>query len=192
MKKILLVFTFLLFFTASKAQAETLKVISLEKFSTANPASTYSVQTIEKKEFKNGMVLEAETIIAGKVERIQPPRRGKRNAYFVFIPTSTTYNGITKTSEKPIIMAQVVGYKPINPTGMVYSVAKKAVGFAVKGASLGISFVEGVAQAEDGTRIKSGFIKTYKDSPLAYVEIGTELNIEVGDTLILKLKKIKE
>jgi len=193
MKKKFLIFTFGLFLLTSNAQAntDTIKVMSLEQFSTQNPSSDYKVQTIEREKLSDGTFLETGTIISGHVVRVKPPKRLKRNGYFEFVPDTFSYDGETQIIEKSDMIAKVVGYKPIDPKELAFSAVKTAAGFAVKGATQGISFVEGVAQAENGDRLKSGFINVYKDSPLSYLEVGSELNVNVGDILILKLKKIR-
>lgn len=191
MKKILFIFAFILFFLTSSVQAKTIKVISMSDFSTKNPLPTYEVKTLQLECFKDGTIIEEGTVISGQVVKVQSAQRGKRDGYFEFVPSSITYNGETKIIRNPISVARVIGYEPIEPQELVVSVAKKAAGFAVKGATQGISFVEGLVQAEDGERLKSGFMKVYKDSPLAYIEVGDELNVKAGDVLVLKFKKLK-
>lgn len=174
------------------AQAKTIKVVALKDFSTEKPSPTFRVQTIQDEVFKNGTVLEKGTVISGVVLKVEKPKRGKRDAYFEFIPTTIFYDGNEKTINKQIVV-KVIAYHSVDSKKMAVYVAKKAADFAVKGASMGISFVQGVAQADEGdNRIKSGFVKTYRDSPLSFIEVGSELNIDVGDTLVLKVEKIGE
>lgn len=191
MKKLLLIFASIIFFISSSAQAKSIRVISLEKFSTANPSPTYKVQVIEKEIFKDGTILEPGAIISGEVVKVKNAQRGKRNGYFVFLPTEIIMNNKTYKIRNPHISAKVVGYSPINPSNLIETAAKGAVGLIFKGASQGISFAQGVAQAENGNRLKSGFVNLYKDSPLAYIEEGAELNINAGDLIVLKFKHLK-
>ncbi len=188
MKKCIFKFLFIILLLTSSVQAQTLKVISMEPFSTAEPSPTYTVKILEPIIFPDGVILDAETYICGNVTRIQSPQRGKRNSYFVLNPTLAVFNDKTISLEKYRLEAKVVGYKPIEPAKLAVSAAKKATNLFFKGASLGISFAEGVAQAEDGNRLKSGLTKSYKDSPLSYIEAGKELNVAVGDILILSFK----
>lgn len=189
MKKIFFVFSFILFLLTSSVQAKTFKVVALESFSTEYPQSTFNVQVTQQELFGRDLVIEEGTIISGRVIKIAKPKRGKRNAYFVFIPTALTYKGRTETLDKLKLSAKVVGYRPVNPEKVVIYAAKKAADLAFKGASLGLSFAEGATQAKDGERIKSGIIKAYKDSPLSFIETGSELDIDQGDIIILKLKR---
>lgn len=192
MKKIFLTFTLTLFLLTSSVQAKTFKVVALESFSTEYPQQTFNVQVRQQEVFSKDLVIEEGTIISGRVVKISKPKRGKRNAYFIFVPTILTYEGKTENLEHLKLSAKVVGYRPVNPEKVVIYAAKKAADLAFKGASLGLSFAEGATQAKDGERIKSGIIKAYQDSPLSFIETGSELDIDTGDTLILKLKKVKK
>lgn len=191
MKKYLIILGFIMCFLNSAAEAKTIKVSALTAFSTENPSPIFKVQTLEPLEIEDNISIESGTIVTGQVCRIQSPQRGKRDSYFEFIPTSLMYNEQIINLDTSNTIARIVGYEPITPTEIAKSVAKKSIGLFYKGATQGISFVEGIAKAEDGERIKSGLTKVYKDSPLSYIEIGDELNISEGDIIILKLKKIR-
>lgn len=192
MKKFLLILVALMFLFGVEVQAKTFKVLSVDKFSTASPSNTYKVQVIEREELSDGSVYEAGTIISGNVIKIKNPTRGKRDAYFEFVPTEITLNNKTQTIQDPKVYAKVVGYAPIDPKAIAGQTIKGAIGFVFKGASEGISFIQGAVKNENGNPLKSGFVKLYKDSPLAYFEEGKELNINEGDLILLKLKKIKD
>ncbi len=188
MRKKALLFVFILFFLTSSVNAKTIKVISLDKFSTENPSPMYNVKTIEPCCFPDGAFLKAGTVISGIIIKSQEPRRGKRDGYIEFMPTKFIYNGREK-AEYYAISTKIVRYKPVKPKKIIISTSKKVAGFIFKGATLGISFVEGALKAEKGKRIQSGLVKMYKDSPLSYIEVGKELNVNPGDILILKFKK---
>lgn len=186
MKKIGLLIIILLLFT-TKVNAQTIKVMAIEKFSTENPSHTYKVQTIEAEELEDGLFLEKGTVISGFVVKIYAPQRGKRDSYFEFHPTSITYNKETINISNSKIFAKVVGYKPLNPEKLVGSVAIKAANFIMLGSSQAISFTLGATQAPRGAKIKSGLDRMYKDSFVSFIEIGEELNIDVGDVLLFKI-----
>lgn len=193
MKKFLFIlFLFSFLILPVEAKATTIKVVALENFSTEFPLESFNVQTIETERFKNGIVLEEGTILAGKVTKIEKPKRGRRDARFEFVPTHISYNGKTKTLKEPMFVAQVIGYTPIDTEKLVISAAKTTAGFFVKGISQGISFTQGLVEAEEGERLKSGFVRMYKDSPLSFIDVGDELKIDIGDVLLLKLRKINE
>ncbi len=190
-KKNVLILCMLLMCLVSGVEAATVKVVSLDDFSTAEPKPSFKVQLVETKELKDGTIVEAGTIVAGSVIKIQNANRGKRDAYFEILPASVTYQDKTTYITNPNCKMKVVEYSPKDPQEIVESAAKGAVGFIFKGASQGISFVQGVAQAQEGERMKSGLTKMYKDSPLSYIEYGSELNIKTGDILMLKIKTLR-
>lgn len=191
MKRFLLIFVFIVFILTSSVQAKTIKVISLQNFSTKFPLETYNVEILERVNLGRGIILEPGTIIAGRVVRIEKPKRGKRNAYFEFIPMIISYKGVTKTINHPDIIAQINGYRHINPEQAAIYVAKKATNFIFIGASLGVSFVQGAMEAEEGDTLRSGLMQTYKDTPLSFIDVGSELNVDMGDVLKFKIKKIR-
>lgn len=189
MKKILLVLICILLLTTSSVQAKTFQVVSLQCFSTEFPLEIYNIETLEKINLGHGVVIQPGTVVAGRVVKITKPRRGKRNAYFEFVPIAMRYNGVTTKIEHPSVVADIIGYRKIDPEKAAIYIAKKATNFIFLGASFGVSFIEGTMKAEEGDRLKSGLKQTYKDTPLSLIEPGSELNIEIGDTLKFRLKK---
>lgn len=184
MKRFLLVLIILLL--ATSVQAKTFKVASLQTFSTQFPSAEFNVVTLEEIKFKGGAVIQPNTIISGKVIKIEKPRRGKRNAYFVFIPKYLRHNGIDSEVEG-IYPVKIIGYRAIDPEKVAIYAAEKSTNFIFMGASVGVSFVKGAMQSEDGDRVKSGLVQIYKDTPLSFIETGSELNIQVGDALKFKV-----
>jgi len=189
MNKILLTFVFIFFLLTSSVQAQTLKVVSVDGFSAKNPSAVCRVQTLEATELADNFFLESGTIISGLVIQAHRPKFGKRDSYLEIIPTSITYNDKTINITNSKLTAKVIAYKPTNPQALAGNVAIKAANLVVLGASQGISFAMGATQAKEGTRVKSGFQRIYKDSFISLLEIGSELNINKGDILILKIKK---
>ena len=192
MKKfyIMLVMTFFLF--PAKVFAQDVKVLALERFSTESPSSSFRVQAIEKAEIYPGIYIEEGTIISGCVFRVEGPKRLKRDGFFEILPERFIYKGIDEKISLDNVALRVVDYQPIDTKKLAVRAAKTVSGIFVKGASQGISFAQGVAQAEDGERLKSGFVKMYKDSPLVYIEEGDEMVVDVGDILILKPVRLSE
>ena len=177
---------------ATNAQAQTIKAEALENFSTATPSTTFTVKIIEPSILPDGTMLYEGAIVSGAVSDVEHARRLKQDGYFEFIPSSITYEGKTRFIMKPTSLAKVVDYVPLKPSQLAGSVIKTAAGYAVKGATQGISFVQGVFQSQDGDRIKSGLTKVYNDSPLAYIEEGSELNLKAGDVIVLVIKEIED
>lgn len=191
MKKLFLVIIFILFFLTSSVNAQTMKVLSLENFYTQTPSQTFKIKTIEAEELENEIYLEPGTIISGNIVQVHKPRRGKRDSYFEFHPTTLTYGEKTLDITNSDIYAVIIKYKPIEPKELTFNIARKTANFFLKGMISGIEFIQGAVQGEDGQRIKSGAMNVYRDSFLVYIEAGKELSIHPGDMLILKLKKIR-
>lgn len=189
MKKSFLIIILNIFLLSSSVQAKTITAEALDNFSPENPVGIFKVKTLSTQELEKGFFLDAGTIISGQIIKIQGPKRGKRDGYIELVPLLVTYRSIE--IQTPEFVAKVTEYKPVNPQELVLNTGKKAVGFVFHGATQGISFVEGAAKAEEGQRLKSGLIKVYKDSPLSYIEMGKELNVNAGDILTLKIKKIR-
>jgi hypothetical protein len=190
MKKILLLFTTFIILN-SAAIAKNIEAVSLDAFSTNKPDSIYRLQLLETKEVYKGTYLPAGAIMDCKVIDINHATIGKRNAYFEVIPHKITTNKKIYVFKNPPFYAKVIEYKPVSPTKVATRVAKTGAGFIVTGLSQAISFVQGVVSADDGSRVKAGFKKVYKDSPLAYIEKGEELSVKPGDILTLKIKRIE-
>lgn len=188
MKKILSILILSIFFSASKVNAETILVKSLEAFSTEKPSITYKVKTIRAEQISDDLVLMPGTVISGYVLRVHEPQFGKRDSYFEFVPTMLIYGGKSKDISNTKIVGRILGYKPIDPQDLMFNVARKTANFVFKGAISAAEFVQGAVEAQDGQRIKSGAQKVYKDSFVSYIETGKELNVKSGDLLVLKLK----
>lgn len=191
MKRVLLIFVFIFFLLSQGVQARTVKAMSIDAFSTAYPGQTYSVELLTNEKFKDGIVLEAGTILTGNVIQIQRPKYCKRNGNFEFVITSITYKGETQQIKHRSIVIQIVGYRPVDPVGVATYVGIRATNLLFMGASEGIAFVQGFTEGEDESRYKSGLIRMYKESPLAWVETGKDLDIHKGDLVKLKFKNIR-
>jgi hypothetical protein len=175
---------------ATAVLAETIKVEAMEDFSTATPSTNFRVKILDQCTLPGGTILCAGSILLGQVSDVEHAKRLKQDGYFEFVPTEVTIDGNVQKIENPTVILKVADYVPLNPKQIAGNVAKTAAGYAVKGATQGISFVQGVVQAQNGDRLKSGLTKVYKDSPLSYIEQGSELSVKVGDILILVVKEI--
>lgn len=172
--------------------AETIKAIALEDYSTAYPKKTFAIQLLETHIREDGTVINAATIVKTQVIKLKSPTRGKRDAYFEVVPVSYLYNKIETPVTNPVFKARVVESAPLDAKEAAKAIGKSAAGLLVKGASQGISLVEGMVNAEEGNRISSGLVQVYKDSPLAYVEKGQELEIHRGEAVTLKIYDLKK
>ena len=96
----------------------TVLVKSLSNFSSMHPRYNISVIVVKEHKFKSGFVLEKDTVLNLKVEKITEPKRGKRNVYIVVHPT--TFNVPSKNQKRKFqnrhLMAKVTPYKKLNKT----------------------------------------------------------------------------
>lgn len=191
MKKVLLAIVLVMFFLPLKVNAKTIKVVSLEHFSTKFPSKVYNIQTLKTECIGDGIFIEKGTIISGYVTRVQHPQLFQRDSYFIFRPVLLTYDGKSTNISQSQFIGKVVGVKHIDPEAYAGNLAIKAANFVLLGSSQAISFAMGAADAQDGEKIKGGLGRMYQDSLIKCIEPGQELNINIGDTLILKINKIR-
>lgn len=164
-------------------------VESLENFSFIKEGSPVTLKILEGNEFKNGIIFEKGTVLNAKAAKMVDPKRGKRNGYLIIDPVSYTIpsTGETRKIDDEYWVANVYGYKPFDVKNAVIGAGLFAGGMFVKGLGQVYYFGKGIIKPEDGeNRLKSGVKSVYKNSPLAYIEEGEELNIKTGDVLLLK------
>ena len=183
-----------LFISMPAYAAKAVKVSALTEFNSLKPAETMQVITLERAEFKNGIVFEDGTVITGNIIDVKQPKRAKLNASFKFQPTSYTYNGKTEKITDPEFIAKYAEYKELDKAALATSAATTAGGmlFHIPLLSEGVSFAKGVWKNPKNNRFKSGFYQMYKDSPLSYVEEGKDIYITKDTMFVLKFKSSKE
>lgn len=178
----------ILIFSTSIVLAETIKVTSFEPISSREPFETYQIKTMEKCKFKNGVVFDEGAVITGKTINVKSSRRGKRDAYIEFKPTQYESNGQTLNLHNEKIKAKIVRHNPLDMGEATTFIALNVVECFLPGVFEVHSFMKGYQGADEGTKMKSGFVQMYKDSPLSFIEKGNEINTEPGDILLLKIK----
>ena len=188
MKKFIIIF-YLILATTMPTFALSVKVSSLQDFSTKNPSSTLKVVVLESVNFYDELILEEGTVLKGDIFDVKPPNRGKRDATFKFRPTCYSYNGKI-VSINSNMWAKYAPYKKLDATGTALSVATFAGGQVLKVPFLGqaVSFVKGVVKNPDDNRIKSGATQIYKDSFVSYIEKGMEISLKKDEMFILKFE----
>src|SRR5574344_525731 len=99
MKKILIVFIFLMMFILPvSAKSDKLKkkttvfARALVEFSSLYPEKNYKVETLEPIVVDGTHYIQGGAYISGVVSRVYPPQHAKKSAYFEFVPTSIIYN----------------------------------------------------------------------------------------------------
>ncbi len=187
--KRLFVLLFFVIFSCSGVQAKNIKVVALEPFSTVRPSETFAIQTLKDEYLPDDTFLPEDAMITGQIIHVEAPKRGKRNGYIKFVPQKIVYDDRTIDIKNSKLVAIITYYRPIDPEELVMTVARKTVNFMFKGVVTVAQFTLGVIENEEGNRIKSGVMNVYRDSFFVYIEVGDELNVRRGDTLIFKIKK---
>lgn len=195
-KKIL--YILFIFISLSALASDKLYVKALEDFSSAEPKKTFKVQVIENTTLDKIPMLKNDVLYC-TLNKVTDPTRGKRNAKVIFnIISYEDSRGIHEFENKLIakysksaLTKKEIAKKPSRST------IRKTAGFAgnlflLNGISYGLSFADGVAQNQEGNRLKSGAKQVYEDSFLSYVEYGDEIEIKKDDLFYLIAKEDKE
>ena len=192
MKKILLTLICLCQISACFA-ANYLKVTAMEDFSTDSPKKTFNVRlreegTLGKYELPTNSILHCQVL------QVVDPKRGKRNAVFFVKPlTYTQGNQTLKIQEEmygkyTTVVLSKEEIKKLPYGKMIKNGALMVGSYFVKGLSIGVAFVEGVAKNEQDNRLKSGVTNAYEESPISLVEKGEQLDIKTGDDFYFVFK----
>ena len=190
MRKFLLSIVLTLIFTMTPAFAVSVKVSSMQEFTSENPTETLKVMTLEPVEFKNGLLLPEGTVIKGEVFDVKQPKRGKLNASFKFRPIYYSYNGQKKEITNSGLTAKYAPYKELDKAELATSAVSTAGSmiFKIPGFGEAISFTKGFIKNPDDNRLKSGAKQIYKDSVFSYIEEGKDISIKKDEMFILKFK----
>ena len=192
MKKILLTLICLSQISACFA-ADYLKVTAMEDFSTDSPKKTFNVRlreegTLGKYELPTNSILHCQVL------QVVDPKRGKRNAVFFVKPlTYTQGNQTLKIQEEmygkyTTVVLSKEEIKKLPYGKMIKNGALMVGSYFVKGLSIAVAFVEGVAKNEQDNRLKSGVTNAYEESPISLVEKGEQLDIKTGDDFYFVFK----
>lgn len=192
MKKILLTLICLSQISACFA-ADYLKVTAMEDFSTDSPKDTFNVRlreegTLGKYELPTNSILHCQVL------QIVDPKRGKRNAVFFVKPLTYTQGDETLQIQEDMygkyttVVLSKEEIKKLPYWKMIKNGALMVGSYFVKGLSIGVAFVEGVAKNEQDNRLKSGVTNAYEESPISLVEKGEQLDIKTGDDFYFVFK----
>lgn len=189
MKKCLIVFLmFIVFSPKAFAVSNKLVVETIHPFTTMNPTQEISLKAVKEITFINDIKIENGSIVKAKVTEVISAKRLKQDAYFTIQILEYTIPSEKDKSVKieDAIYATVKPYVPLTTDSVLISAGSMAAGQLVKFGSQGFSLIKGVVTAQEGhNRLVSGVEQVYKDSPLAYVEKGEEMNLNIGDLLQL-------
>ena len=179
-----------LIFTSLPSSALSILVQSQERFSTKFPRRYVSFKVLETKNLKNGIKFEYGAIVKGRIIEVKLPKRGKIDAYFIFMPESYTIPSkrVTKSLRHKNLEAKLSGYEKLNKTKLVEKTSVQASGLVIPGISHAYWFSKGAIKPKNGqTRVKSGVNSMYDNSPISYIKQGEELIVKEGRFLKMKL-----
>lgn len=193
MKKIFYSFVVFVMTAISANASETALGIALDNFSAANPSKHFEVKLTEPVVLSETQKFPADTVFYGSVTKVVGGRVGKRQGYFEIHPIKyKTSEGEFSVKDNNLVI-KITHYQPIDKKEAAKKVAETGVTtvagkvLQVPGLSQGVSFVKGVAKAEEGDRkIVSGVKQVYKDSPLSLVEKGEALELHNGEQIKLR------
>ena len=192
-KFLLLLLAFTIFMPASYSSAIQMKVSAINEFKTDAPSKTINVSVREDIMLGQYSIHAGDKLLCNVLE-VTDPKRGKQNAGIYVQPVSYTSSGKTilindeyigKYSKTVLSKEEIMNMPKL---GLVKKAAVTVGSFYIKGLSQGVSLAEGIVRNEDGNRLKSGVKQVYEDSPLSYVEKGSELDIMPGDDFYLVFK----
>lgn len=193
MKKIfLLILGFII--SVSSVSAKNLRVEAMSDLSTANPPKTWKVKIVDGFIAQDGFVVYAGSVLEGRIESISEPKRLKRNAAFVFVPTKyydagdNTCRTVTEKIEGKYSSMTDVTVGSVAKTGAIMVGDKVISGFF----GSGVALVQGAVKNEQGNRAKSAAVSVYENSPLSYINKGKELEIQKGQVFVMSFKQIKD
>ncbi len=187
MKKIFYALIFYFAFTAS-VFAQNVLVESLSDIRALDEKVDFSAKILETTEFDNGLILNENSIINGKIISEVEAKRGKRNGYVIISPVSyETDEGEVHLIEEENLEAKVVGYSKKDYKKMALSAGLSVGSHFVKGLGQIFYFSKGILIPDDDkSRIKTAFHNVYENTPFVYAEKGEDVDIEAGDYLVLK------
>ena len=173
--------------------ADYLKVTAMEDFNTDAPKNTFNVRLREEGTLGK-YELPTNSILHCKVLQIVDPKRGKRDAVFFVQPLTYTKDTQTLNIEEEMYgkyTTVVLSKEELKklPYGKMIKNGVLLVGsYFVKGLSVGVAFIEGIAKNEQDNRLKSGVTNAYEESPISLVEKGEQLDIKTGDDFYFVFK----
>lgn len=95
MKKICLLIAILVL-CINSANAQVFKARAIDDISTKNPKEIIKVKAVRDLNLGNGIIIQKDSIITGKMTEVVSPEKFHKNASFTFIPTEyTDSNGVT-------------------------------------------------------------------------------------------------
>jgi hypothetical protein len=180
---------------AIPAQAKKIVALSNEDFSCLTPSLEYSFVLSEDIKLDNKNKIETGSLIKGKINKIAPAKRLKRDGYIVFtvssytVPSQSNKTVQIKSTQKNKIK-KLEKFEPLSKKDIAKSAGTSVVNLIVPGLSKGITFVDGVAHPQKGeSRIHSGLRHIVETWPLCYCLKGDEFEVSNEANIIFYINK---
>lgn len=184
------IFLISLLFLPKLAKAEKMLIEVVDDFSSKNPQSHYSLTLLTDLYVKNGHSLEKGSIIKGKTLEVIPPKRLRKDAYFIFIADSFTIpsenHKVVEIQKK--MESKIKYHKKGNAKEIVSNTGIIAASHFVPVLNIIVpvlQFGAGIATPkEDENRLHSGCRSLVESWPICYCLKGEEVEIESGSTAL--------
>lgn len=194
MKKKLLVFILIFFIESffSLCFAKATKVTALQEFNSTNPPKYFRVRLSEDLEISETKTLYKYYTLNGYIYDVIPPKRLKRGASFVFVPTH-----YTDYSNKTYPMTNVVSQYTTNKFTLKNFTISSALSMAIGAVpafvvTTGYYAFDGAKKNEEGNRFKSSATEVYENSCLSLGEKGDNLYIQKNQEFYLNFVIIEQ
>ena len=186
MKKILLLLALIIFFVAP-ANAKATLVEAMTPYNSDIPTDIIVFKVAHSNTIENYGILYSGDIIEGIVIRAKDNSRLKQNATFSLkITRITQQNG--NIQEPQNLYAKYT--TELDKVETSKTAALTVGNFFVKGLSCGYRTVEGAVKNPEGNRFKSAGVALYNSTPLAYINKGKDILINVGDNFLLNIEVV--
>ncbi len=186
MKKILLLLALIIFFVAP-ANAKATLVEAMTPYNSDTPTDIVVFKVAHSNLVENYGILYSGDIVEGIVIRAKDNSRLKQNATFSLkITRITQRNG--NIQEPQNLYAKYT--TELDKVETSKTAALTVGNFFVKGLSCGYRTVEGAVKNPEGNRFKSAGVALYNSTPLAYINKGKDILINVGDNFLLNIEVV--
>lgn len=186
MKKIILVITLLIFFTAP-ANAKATLVEAMTPYNSDNPTDTVVFKIVNTNYIANYGILYSDDIVEGIVIRAKDNNRLKQNATFSLKITKIRQRNGELQEPQNLFAKYTTELDKVETT----KTAALTVGnYFVKGISCGYRTIEGAVKNPEGNRFKSAGVALYNSTPLSYINKGKDISIDVGNEFLLNIEVV--
>lgn len=156
-------------------------------YNSNNPSDTIVFKVVNANYIENYGILYNDDIIEGIVIRAKDNNRLKQNATFSLKITQIRQSNGELQEPQNLFAKYTTEMDKLETS----KTAALTVGnFFVKGLSCGYRTVEGAVKNPEGNRFKSAGVALYNSTPLAYINKGKDILIDVGNQFLLNIEVV--